>query len=230
MKNMWISRIVIGTLIILFGVLMLLDNLGYITFWEFFRIYWPLILIVIGLGYLFRKLWLSSFFFVIVGALLLALNLELIPGSLWTYIIPIGVVIIGLALLLPATARRSRENSDNYYQDQREVLNLAAILGGSVKKVTTTNFRRGDILAVFGGATIDFLGADLSDAGATLEVTSIFGGVDIIAPQNWQVDVQVSSVFGGVDDRRTTIAKELQTDKVLLIRGVCLFGGIDIKN
>lgn len=230
MKNMWITRIVMGALIILFGVLMLLDNLGYLKFWEFFQTYWPTILLVIGLVYLFRKLWLSAFFFVIVGLLLLALNLDLIPGSLWTYIIPIGVVIIGLALLLPATARRSRENSANYYQDQREILNLAAILGGSVKKVTTTNFRHGDILAVFGGATIDLLGAELASTGATLEVTSIFGGVDIIAPQDWQVDVQVSSIFGGVDDRRTTIAKEFQADRVLVIRGVCLFGGIDIKN
>ncbi|MGL4623730.1 MAG: LiaF transmembrane domain-containing protein [Culicoidibacterales bacterium] len=230
MKNMWVTRILIGALIILFGVLMLLDNLGYLGFWDFFQEYWPAIFIVIGMGYLVRKLWLSAFFFISVGALLLALNLDLIPGSLWTYIVPVGVMIIGLALLLPATARRSRENSDNYYQDQREVLNLAAILGGSVKKVTTTHFRHGDILAVFGGATIDLLGAELAPTGAVLEITSIFGGVDIIAPQDWQIDVQVSSIFGGVDDRRTTIAKELQTDKVLLIRGVCLFGGIDIKN
>lgn len=229
-KNAIISRLLLGGAIILFGVLMLLDNLGYIAFWEVFQVFWPLVLVVVGFNYAFRRLWLSAFFFAVIGGLLIALNLNVIDGSIWTYIIPVGVMMIGLALLLPAAQKRSQANKANYYQDERNSLNQAAILGGAVKKVTSQQFQTGDVLAVFGSATLDLRAAELDPKGSTLEVTAIFGGIDIIAPQDWQIDVRVSSIFGGVDDRRTTIAKELQTDQVLVIHGVCFFGGLEIKN
>ncbi|MGL6007977.1 MAG: LiaF transmembrane domain-containing protein [Culicoidibacterales bacterium] len=225
-----ISRILLGLSVIAFGLLMLLDNLGYLAFWEIFNNYWPVILILIGTTYLFRKLWLSAFFFTIIGFILIALNLGLIDGSLWTYIIPIGVIVIGLALLLPTTARRSRENNDNYYQDQRETMNLAAILGGSIKKVISQQFRAGDVLAVFGGATLDLRSAQLAEQGAKLEVTSVFGGIDLLVPADWTIDVRITSIFGGVDDRRKDAKMEGTNKPILVIHGVCFFGGLDIKS
>ncbi|MGL4972663.1 MAG: LiaF transmembrane domain-containing protein [Culicoidibacterales bacterium] len=225
-----VSRILLGLGVIAFGILMLLDNLGYVAFWQVFNNYWPVILVFIGITYLFRKLWLSAFFFSIIGVILIALNLDVIDGSLWTYIIPIGVIVIGLALLLPATARRSRENNDNYYQDQRETMNLAAILGGSIKKVTAQQFKAGDVLAVFGGATLDLRSAQLAETGARLEITSVFGGIDLLVPEHWTIDVRVSAIFGGVDDRRQTIKVGEKTAPVLVVHGVCFFGGLDIKS
>lgn len=228
--NNVMSRILIGVGIIGFGILMLFDNLGYLEFWHVFKLYWPAILIVIGFSYLFRKLWLSAFFFAVIGGLLIALNLDIIDGNLWTYIIPLGVIFIGLGLLLPATARRSRMNNENYYQDQRDVMNQAAILGGSMKKVTTQNFVGGDILAVLGGATLDLRTADLAKKEAHLEITAVMGGVDILIPEDWQVDVRVTSIFGGIGDRRPTLDKDRINEKTLIIHGMCFFGGLDIKN
>ncbi|MGL5296514.1 MAG: LiaF transmembrane domain-containing protein [Culicoidibacterales bacterium] len=225
-----VSRLLLGFVVIAFGILMLLDNLGYIAFWEVIGIYWPLILVVIGMNYAFRRLWLSAFFFSVIGGVLIALNLDLIDGSLWTYIIPIGIISVGLGILLPTTAKRSKANQDNYYQDQRPKMNIIAILGGTVKKVTSQSFESGDILAVFGGATLDLRAAQLAPKGGQIEVTAIFGGIDVIAPPEWQVETHVSTIFGGVDDRRNIITPTAEYDKRLVIRGVCLFGGIDIKN
>jgi hypothetical protein len=67
-----------------------------------------------------------------------------------------------------------------------------------------------------------------------LDLTQIFGGTKLIVPHHWKVQSKdLVAVFGGVEDKRPMLGSTSPTDensKVLVLKGTCIFGGIDIKS
>ena len=59
----------------------------------------------------------------------------------------------------------------------------------------------------------------------------LFGGSKIIVPAGWRVKIEVTAIFGGYNDKRRSAPK---TDEVvereLVLRGVVIFGGGEIKS
>jgi hypothetical protein len=62
-----------------------------------------------------------------------------------------------------------------------------------------------------------------------LEVVQVFGGTKIIVPANWSVHSEMVAIFGGIEDKRPP-QLNAAPDKVLVIQGTSIFGGIDIKS
>jgi hypothetical protein len=57
----------------------------------------------------------------------------------------------------------------------------------------------------------------------------VMGGFELIIPRNWDVTVNVLPVFGGVSNKAVRDATAGPA-KQLVIEGVAIMGGIDIKN
>jgi len=91
----------------------------------------------------------------------------------------------------------------------------------------TKNFRGGEITAFFGGGEIDLSRGELEGV-ATIDLTITMGGVKLLIPRTWQVLNEVGVIFGGIDDRR--VEAEPNTNKVLILTGTCLFGGLEIAS
>ena len=50
-------------------------------------------------------------------------------------------------------------------------------------------------------------------------------------PSHWKVKSDLTSVFGGIDDQRPSMVLEyISEDKVLVLKGACVFGGIEIHS
>jgi predicted membrane protein len=80
-----------------------------------------------------------------------------------------------------------------------------------------------------GGADINLGQADIQGE-VVLDVTAVFGGVKIVLPSNWKVVSEMSAVFGGIEDKRQVVEDNARMDKLLILRGTSVFGGIEIKN
>jgi predicted membrane protein len=77
------------------------------------------------------------------------------------------------------------------------------IFAENKQKVTSQHFRGGKVNAVFGGATIDLRNAKLAPGKVYLGVNAIFGGVKVIVPSNWDVQVENTiTLFGSFSDKR----------------------------
>lgn len=102
----------------------------------------------------------------------------------------------------------------------------------SVKKnITSQSFKGGKVSAVFGGELLDFRRAKLAPGEHILEVSAVFGGVELFVPQDWKIIVNVSSVFGGFEDQRfPNLDAAASSDSVLIIKGSVVFGGGELKN
>jgi hypothetical protein len=52
----------------------------------------------------------------------------------------------------------------------------------------------------------------------------------LIIPSNWDVKNEISAVFGGVEDKRSFNNSVPDSEKRILLKGACVFGGIEVTN
>jgi predicted membrane protein len=108
-------------------------------------------------------------------------------------------------------------------------LNVDAILSGVQKRVLSKNFQGGKLTAAFGGIDLDLTQADFNGV-VNLQIDVIFGGMKLIVPPHWDIRTEVTNIAAGIEDKRLYRESEVDPNKVLIIRGTILFGGLEIKS
>ncbi len=135
----------------------------------------------------------------------------------------------GFVLYSVATAvRRKAEVPGEPPAADADDLRLVTVFDELNFRSTAHALRHASIETRFGGGTLDLRDATLDPAGATLEVTSIFGGGQLIVPETWRITTAVKGI-GGVGDARP--ARDLPADAPhLTIEGLAMFGGWGITS
>jgi hypothetical protein len=82
--------------------------------------------------------------------------------------------------------------------------------------------------AVMGGVEADLRGARARGSEVVAEVFAMWGGIELIVPEDWRVVSEVVPVMGGVEDK-THLAEGGDTT-TLVVRGLVVMGGLEIKN
>ncbi len=174
--------------------------------------------IMVGLGFLF---WLPSIFEYNVG----------LSQVFWPVIlIAIGLIIISRRNKHESLLKGHHQNKENDGTYQSEYIDDVSIFGGGVKRFSSQNLKGGNITAIFGGSEIDLISSQMSSEGTVIDMFTMFGGTKLIVPGSWQVKSEAISLFGGFTDKRHIKPEQVISDKVLLIKGVVIFGGVEIKN
>jgi len=164
------------------------------------------------------------------------------------YIWPGVLILIGGMLILKPRRRRSsttidgeKKNSsadtiitgDSFVREEHDTsedfVDSTSIFGGAKKNIISKNFRGGDLVNIFGGTELDLTRADFTGT-AIVELTTIFGGTKFIVPSNWTVKSEAVTLFGGLEDKRNMQNVTDNPDKVLLLKGTVIFGGVEIKS
>jgi hypothetical protein len=125
-------------------------------------------------------------------------------------------VIFGSGLGAANVQRADRVNSLVVFFG-REIVNESQQFGG------------GSILALFGGTEIDLRRARPVPEGAAMDVVVAFGGVGIVIPEGWRVDVKGIPLFGGWSNKvsRDSVGADAP---LLSIEALVAFGGLDIRH
>jgi len=176
---------------------------------------WPLILIVIGVFFIFRPRrrgrWRNNFFQE-------KKSTDTAAGT--------GTAT-GTGTGTGPTATNIPWDETTYSED--DYIDTTSIFGGTKKVILSKNFKGGDMVNIFGGSEIDLTKADMKDT-AVLEVTCIFGGATLVVPSHWAVKSEAVTIFGGISDKRSIAGFTENSGKNLLLKGTVLFGGIEIKS
>lgn len=232
-----------GIVIIGLGVLWLLSKMDII--FPGWLLSWQMILIIIGVGIGidngFRNT--ASWILIAIGLFFLLDDLYFIPFDLREYFWPVLVIAIGLVIALrPRSSRRWKNVQRQYtqggdddgdpgnpgtYSYDNNKLDCVSIFNGLKRTVLSKHFSGGETVSVFGGTEINLMQADM-DKMAHLDVTVVFGGLKLIVPQNWEVRTEMTSILGGVEDKRFSAVKVVPDEKVLVITGAVIFGGVNI--
>ncbi len=152
-------------------------------------------------------------------------------------IFPLILIALGIRILRkkkPKTVHLFDEASGNFSnigadESMDDKLELVAVFGGNKKVMVSKHFKGGEIVSVFGGNEINLSKCDI-EGRVRIEVVQVFGGTKLIVPANWKIQTEMISIFGGMDDKRNVIDFEADSSKVLIIEGVSILAGIDIRS
>jgi len=221
-----------GAIILAIGAIFLLNNLGIVNagqFWQF----WPLLLIFAGLVKLkdpSARFW--GGMLLLFGALLQLNQLGLVHFS-WGALWPLVLIAAGaMAMWSALQARKLTDGLNIENADPRTTLSENAVFGGVQKRLNGKEFRGGQLQALFGGIEIDLRDAEIAENEAVLYVNAIFGGIELRVPETWFVAARGQGVFGGFTDstRYTGPGDPDKPKKTLIVQGMAVFGGVEIRN
>jgi predicted membrane protein len=252
------GRVLLGLLIIALGVLFTLDNLGVVSAGEILR-WWPAALLLYGVarltGFCCRQGAVRGAIYTIAGAVLLLHEADLIKRNPWDFW-PVVLIVIGATMMTRALQRASTRDAlsassaggggvagagpggeptsgqpgpgRSAANDYSPGFHTIAFWSGVERKILSQQLRHGEVTAFMGGLTLDLRGARLAEGTATIDLVVLMGGVDLYVPPTWKVSVETVTLLGGFEDASRAPAGEASGH--LILKGVVLMGGVDVKN
>ncbi len=236
------SRAVLGVILLVVGCLLIANQLDIIPFALRNYIFtWQAILIFIGVIMLTRREnAISGYILIGIGSFFLLPEIIELPFEYRQLFWPVFIVILGILFIFRGTGIiRGRdhhrwekyEGMDPSHGFSDDYLDDVNVFGGHERKINSATFRGGKVTSVFGGGTYDFTSATLAPGVNVLDMVNVFGGSKLIVPESWNVQIEVVAVFGGFSDKRGKLPQmSSPSDKRLVIKGVALFGGGEIKS
>lgn len=226
------DRIFIGIILILIGGFYLLSTLDLINFnvahvifsLPFWAIIWGLVILRSSHNKAFGLL------LVFLGALFLVPRiLPNVPynGNIF---FPVAIIAFGAYIIFKRNINWHQYHNRFNKQVNTDQIDDVAIFGGGHKVIITENFRGGNITAIFGGSEIDLSNCKLAEGENVIDVMLLFGGTSIFVPKEWNINVNVTPLFGGFSNKwRRNFSGPFDTTRTLVIKGVAIFGGGEIK-
>lgn len=219
---------VFGIAMVLIGFVIIANQLDFIPFRIREILFtWQTLLIVLGVFFVTSRDRFTGYILMGVGGFFLLPEMIDVPWEYRPMFWPIMFILLGIVIILKGSGlisrhRFSRGGSEEDYIDD------VNIFGGGDRIITSKNFKGGSIINVFGGGKYDFRQSTLGADKCVLEVVNIFGGCILIIPSDWNVKSEVVGFFGGFSDKRHIL--DPNPEKILIIKGVAVFGGGEIKN
>jgi hypothetical protein len=223
-----IGYLIVGSLIAIYGVGLLFDNLGFGDVRYYMRHAWPAVLVIIGIMLLIRRdqnrnrygFWGTVMIF--GGLWAYASQRDWIHVNFWAVFGPTLLVLLGASFVYRAL-HHPRPSGDN-----DSFIHSFAVFAGNELKPTSSPFTGADLAALMGGVVLDLTGTQMEGDTATVDVLSVMGGIEIFVPRDWNVTTKVMSFMGACVDKRRP--PTMPASKTLIVRGATFLGGIEIKD
>lgn len=238
------KRLYFGVILIALGVILILERLNLIPeSVADILISWQMLLVGIGVLSLIGGNRTAGTILIVIGGTFMIPELITVPHELRRIYFPLILVGVGVAILLrqrdhqklpgnhdpiinaPEEKRNATYDSFNSFDD-------FVIFGGREIFVNSQNLAGGKATSIFGGIEFDLRKAGLQPGGAVIDCVSVFGGCGFKIPMDWNVRNEVTTIFGAFTDKRGETYNDRYYDpsKTIVIKGVSIFGGIEVKH
>ena len=246
-KNELEDGIMFAFLLIAAGALMICFNTELLEqVWKPFFLSWQMLVFVVGAIGISRLhfIWGTLFsaagvFFLVEKATVIYPNIiqqKNFTATYWPIIfIVLGIVIVLSYFIRPkkGCGRHLKGNwIDDYVPNENEnddgKINYRFVLSGTEQVILDPVFKGGSIETVLGGVELDLRRTSLAEGKTMLYINNVLGGVEIAAPDNWDIEIVSKTFAGGVFDSRR-FKTETDSSRKLVIMAKCILGGITIK-
>lgn len=222
-----INKIIWGCVLLAVSAILILNTFGITNIDIFFDGWWTLFIIVpsfIGLFNSNEKT--GSIIGLLIGIfLLLACQNVLDFEIIWKLAVPVIIAVIGIKMIFGGIGK-DKDIIKCTDENKENMKNAFAAFSGQDLNFDNEVFRGAEITAVFGGIKLDLRNA-VFESNTVVNACCIFGGADILLPDNVNVKINSNSLFGGIDNKKHKNSKDnLYT---VYLNGTCIFGGVDVK-
>lgn len=252
-------RAALGLALIVLALLLFLHNLGFRVLGAVLG-HWPLVFLALGAYLQVaakrdgkKRYGVLPYVLLALGGLGLLSRYGIWHFGLGALIGPAILLGIGVYLFKPqrqnpdAQAARARELPDfgpmpdaegdtaaapgGHSTADTAKIDVFAILGGGDYVTRAANLKGGSILCIMGAADVDIRDADTQQDEIEIDIITFMGGAEIRVPPHWEVTVKAFPLLGGLSNKTTCLADKMGLPKKrLVITGLAVMGGIDIRN
>lgn len=222
----------VGVIFIAIGGILILQRLNLIPgSLTDILISWQMLLIAIGALSLTKGNRVMGIILIGLGTFFILPEFFDVPYELRRIYWPALLVLIGVALVYRQRSSMSHFHESIEGKDFDEFDDFV-IFGGREVFITSKQLRGGRSTSVFGGIEYDLRQATLSPQGAVIDCACVFGGTGLKVPLDWNVRNEITTIFGAFTDKRgdTFQQGKLDPSKTVVIKGITLFGGVEIKH
>lgn len=227
---------------IIAGLLFLSFNFGWIDSslrWVIFS--WPMIFIILSAMSFSKKDYSVAIIFLLIGLFFILPRLAVVYPEIFSAIDPsfartywpLLLIIVGVMIIAKiGSGKRGFGCAHN-----KKVVDTTAGNDGRINKVVTFGgsesifldpvFNGGNISTTFGGVIIDLRKTTLPEGETILDVSALFGGVQLYIPDGWYIDNRLQTIMGGVDDKRRVF--DVDHSRKLILQGTLIFGGCELS-
>jgi predicted membrane protein len=219
------TRALLGSLLVLAGVVFLLDAADVIPARDILSGWWPVALIALGLFVMFGSpgSLTGGGILAAIGAVLLLATLDIIEISLWQLIIPLILIGAGLSLVI-------RGISPGGKADRSNRVNLMGVLSEQRIRSESGRFQRASLTSILGDVNLDLRNSTLDVSGAEVDAFCLLGDINIIVPRGWRVHVQGMPILGDFEDKTDHEQHLPHNAPELTITGVSILADVQIKH
>jgi len=242
------SGLVLGVGVILLGAVLLLDQVPVLHqahLLERLKPLWPLILVAVG-AVRIREGRRSAPGWILVALGLVLLVRTLGHGPVAALIWPAVLLCCGVVLVRHSLRERRPASGpgpefgagpepggttrpEARFADSEDSFTGTAILTGIKRRLQSRAFRGGEITAILGGFDLDLREVRMAGNQARLEVFLLFGGGELRVPEDWEVHLQATTIAGGVSDKGAPAPAGPDPRPRLVVTGLILFGGCEVR-
>ncbi len=218
-----------GIVLVIIGVILTLNALDITNINIFFNGWWTLLIIIpsaIELIARENKFW--SAVWLIIGILLLLACRDILDFDLiWKLTIPVLLILIGINLIFKDKIDRKMEKKRKELKEKGQQMEEYCATFGEIKEdFNNQEFNGANVTAVFGSVDLDLRKAVISE-DKFVKTSAIFGGIEILAPENVNIKVKSVPIFGATSNK--TGRKFDEKLPTIYVDSFCMFGGVDIK-
>jgi hypothetical protein len=224
-------RLVLGLLVLAAGAIALANNLGWLEGEVVFGDLIPAGFAAIGLALLTQptgrgasRWW--GLVWVVAGLWIFAHRRGWIDLEFWDLVFP-GVLLVFGVLLIRGVFARGRDRQTGSHDPARHTTSVAVMAGNELRSVSQ-EFRGADLVAFMGAVVLDLRQAQLQGEEAVVDVFTMWGGIEIRVPKEWVVESSVVPFMGAYEDKTEPVSTPGSSR--LVVRGVVVMGGVEIKN
>jgi len=225
-----ISSVIWGIVLIVAGVIFALNALDITDLQIFFDGWWTLFIIIpCTVGLFTEREKTGNIIGIVIGVFLLLCCQDILSFSLfWKLILPIMIVILGLKLIISGLlGNKAHQILEDVKQRDGKTQTGSAIFSGCDLNYDGEVFEGVELSAVFGGVKCDLTNA-IIEKDCAIQLTAVFGGVDVLVPDHVNVKISSNCIFGGISNK-TSKTSMIEGAPTIYISGTCMFGGADIK-
>lgn len=220
------SRQIFGGILVILGIAFLIDQFEILSFSEILSTWWPLILIFIGIYTISKSKnsLLPGIVILVIGLVFQASELDWLPGGFWATFWPILLILFGISML-SNIFRKSKK-----VEVSEDFIKVSSIFSGYEERIKSNNFKGGEITTLFGAASLDLRNSNIALEGAELTMTAIFGGIELIVPDNCVVYTKGTPFLGGIENKVKGNIDKKEILPIVKVNYFVMFGGIEITD